>query len=307
MLKMLFSVVMPLGRRIKAQEFKGKDPNYTKRYDVRPMLEHRVFLPSSYQPGVKLPLYLDIHGGGFAVGDPQMDDDFCRLFSDNNGFCVVSLNYRKAPGYPFPVAVHDLAAVTKAVLADPDLPIDRTKVAAGGFSAGGNLVLAISQLDDLRDQIKGLIPVYPATDLSLTFRGEMRKTKDGKPDVLEGMSSLFDWAYIPVGQDRTEPLMSPIYATKEMLPSKIFFIGVEYDCLCQEGNIMAKKLAGVENDPSFTGGEAWEKNGIKWWMVPDLQHGFNLIPAKGEEEIRRKAVTKEMYSKMAEWLKSSVF
>lgn len=49
-----------------AAKFKPALPEYTKRYPVRPMLEHRVFLPPDHvqklQEG-KLPLLISIHGG----------------------------------------------------------------------------------------------------------------------------------------------------------------------------------------------------------------------------------------------------
>lgn len=41
-------------------------PTYSKFYPVRPALECRVFVPKSYKAGdALLPLFIDIHGGGF--------------------------------------------------------------------------------------------------------------------------------------------------------------------------------------------------------------------------------------------------
>ena len=218
---------MPIGRTIKAREMKRIGPAYTKRYDVRPMLENRVFIPKSYQSGMNLPLYIDVHGGGFAVGDPQIDDEFCHTFAEKYGFCVVSINYRKAPMYPFPTAVHDVAEVTKAVLADRELPIDLSKVVGGGFSAGGNLLLALCQVDGLHKTFKGIVLVYAVVDFSFKHRGEYRTTKSGNPDMLRNMGAWFNWGYVNVGEDRANPLLSPIYASRDRLPSQIMFIGAE--------------------------------------------------------------------------------
>lgn len=68
-----FFVTMALGllRFVKRGEVNAVKPTYTKRYDVRPMLENRVFIPKNWKAGSKLPLYIDIHGGGFALCDPQ--------------------------------------------------------------------------------------------------------------------------------------------------------------------------------------------------------------------------------------------
>jgi hypothetical protein len=45
-------------------------PNYKKVYPSRPSLTNRVFIPKSYRTGDVLPLYIDIHGGGFALCCP---------------------------------------------------------------------------------------------------------------------------------------------------------------------------------------------------------------------------------------------
>lgn len=58
-------------RRIKSAETQKVSATYTKRYTVRSALENRVFIPKDWKPGQKLPLYIDIHGGGFAIADPQ--------------------------------------------------------------------------------------------------------------------------------------------------------------------------------------------------------------------------------------------
>lgn len=72
-----FFVVNALGlfRFAKRAEVNAAKPTYTKRYDIRPMLENRVFMPKNLKVGTKLPLYIDIHGGGFALCDPQTGTD----------------------------------------------------------------------------------------------------------------------------------------------------------------------------------------------------------------------------------------
>jgi hypothetical protein len=56
-------------------------PTFTKSYPSHPKLTHRVFLPSAKaenqddeEDDSKRPLYIDIHGGGFAWGQPTADD-----------------------------------------------------------------------------------------------------------------------------------------------------------------------------------------------------------------------------------------
>jgi acetyl esterase/lipase len=52
---------------------KDHNPTFTKVYPVQPSLRHRIFVPKSYKTGdPPLPLYLDIHGGGFALFDVRI-------------------------------------------------------------------------------------------------------------------------------------------------------------------------------------------------------------------------------------------
>jgi len=67
MLKISVATMFKLMRITGAAKLKPTLPEYTKRYPVRPMLEHRVFLPPDHAErearGEKLPLLISIHGG----------------------------------------------------------------------------------------------------------------------------------------------------------------------------------------------------------------------------------------------------
>ena len=217
----------------------------------------------------------------------------------------MSINYRKAPSCPFPYLVQDAAEIARAVLDDFDLPVDHSKVALGGFSAGGNLSLAIAQMEGLRGKIGSLIAIYPVVDFSGMFKGSFKATKDGKRDTLEKIGQLFNWGYISQGQNRVDPHLSPIYAKRENLPPKIFMIGAEYDVLCHEAEVMALRLAGDSPNPEVDSGDSWQREGIKWRRVLDVQHGFTHKPKMGPEEVRRKKQCEELYQEMANWLRET--
>jgi acetyl esterase/lipase len=143
---------------------KSIQPTFTKIYPGQPTLTNRVFLPKSYKSdGPLLPLYLDIHGGGFALGSPVVDDPFCSNFANDNKVIVISLDYPKSPSCPYPAAVQALTKLVKAVLEDETLPFDKEKVAVGGFSAGANLSIAITQNEFLRERIGAVVAYYPPT------------------------------------------------------------------------------------------------------------------------------------------------
>lgn len=103
-------------------------PSFVKAYPVRRGLKHEFFLPKVYDKGKKYPLLIDIHGGGFAAGTPATDRILNQYFCDHVGVIVVSVNYRKAPKYQFPIGCKDVAAVIKSILEDKELNVDLEKV-----------------------------------------------------------------------------------------------------------------------------------------------------------------------------------
>lgn len=251
-------------------------PTFKKSYPCRPKLENRVFFPKSYKSGDVLPLYLSIHGGGFALMSPKVDDRFCSYFSNKNKVLVVSLDYPKSPDNKFPGPSEAIVDLVLAVLGDDSLPFDPKKVAMGGFSAGANLSLSAAQYESLQGKIAGIVSYYPPADFSYPINLSIaeRPKEAPQPDMLAGMADLFHWAYIKPEQDLKDPLLSPTFARKERLPPKIFILGCEYDMLCRNSEIMAEKFANARGQGERKGRDVeWEKNGIKWELILGEEHG----------------------------------
>jgi acetyl esterase/lipase len=250
-------------------------PTFTKVYPCQPALKNRVFVPKSWKSGDSLlPLFIDIHGGGFALMHPSGDDKFCSYFSNTNKVLVVSLDYPKTPQHRFPAPVEALVDLVNAILKDEALPFDKNKVAIGGFSAGGNLSLAVSQHESLQGKIKGVVPYYPPADFTTPTEVNMAsRPKDAGPDILEKNVPVFNWGYVKPGQDLSDPLLSVTYAPREKLPPKIYIIGCEHDLLCRDAEIMATKFANA-GDANITASDVvWEKNGVKWEKILGEIHG----------------------------------
>ncbi|KAH0039180.1 alpha/beta-hydrolase, partial [Aureobasidium melanogenum] len=261
-------------------------------------LVHDIWIPDNYKEGDKLPLYIDIHGGGFAIGDPFHDETW-------------------SPTWAFPTQTEDLIDVVTQILDDDELPIDETRIAMGGFSAGGNLSLSVAQEESLQGKFKALLLWYPSCDFSAKYRGEMRDSPDGLPDVLAKSGELFTYGYLPDGVNLCDPRLSPIYADRSLLPPKIRFVGAEYDVLCNEAHETARMYAEHEKGEKEEGNteedhrqgiQRWQKGNIWWEMVLGAQHGFNYVTKKEPSaERERKRITELAYERACEWLMREVY
>jgi len=287
----------------------SEEPTYIKRYPIRPNLVCEVFIPSSYKAGDRpLPLFIDVHGGGYNVCDASVDRRDNGILSQKHGICVVAIDYRKGPFHEFPKAPEDCAALINAILEDDTLPADKTKVAIGGYSAGGGLVLSASQIDKLYERIKAVVAYYPSCDFSVQGREKLAQSSVApgkKEDLLAASVDMFQWGYVSPGTDRRNPLLSPIYAARNHLPEKIYIMGCEYDMLCPEGKATARKLATHEpgEKQEFNGDDDWQKGGVRWQLLKGLEHGFNAIPGKSAAENKeRKERQLEMQAEVAKWL-----
>ncbi len=80
-----------------------------------------------------------VHGGAFIIGSPAIYRNLTSRLSRAAGCAVFSLRYRFAPEHPFPAALDDVLAGWRWLTS---ARLDASRVAAGGDSAGGNLMLA---------------------------------------------------------------------------------------------------------------------------------------------------------------------
>lgn len=277
-----------------------------KTYSIRPMLKNRIFRPQG-SSSERLPLYLDLHGGGWAVADPETDDEFCSFLAYNFNCIVVSVNYRKAPRHRFPYAVDDVVAISDAVLADESLKIDDSKVVMGGFSSGGNLAFAACQNKLIKDRIHALVGIYPVLDLAESMEDKMKyRPKEAGKDILKSSVHFLAWAYVPYGTNRRDSLLSPIHARREELPEKVYLVGAEYDMLCHEAKRMAEALVDTRQERAFEK-DGWKQGGIRWECARARNHAFTHVKMSGVQETNRLKLVNELYGRVGVWLKEEAW
>jgi len=93
------------------------------------------------------PAVLDIHGGGFIVGDIDMEHAQAVELVRRLPIVVAAVEYRLAPEHPYPAGLDDCYAALAWLHAQAsDLDIDPDRVALYGASAGGGLAAGLALL-----------------------------------------------------------------------------------------------------------------------------------------------------------------
>jgi acetyl esterase len=165
-----------------------------------------------------LPLFVDMHGGGFILGHAEMDDPFMPGVAEKAGVKILSVDYSLAPQHPFPRALDECYGVVKYAREHPEeFGIDPGNIAVGGHSAGGNLSAGICLLDAERRELglKALILDYPPLDLYTDPYLKPRPKKAIPP----WLARVFDAAYCGNREAAKNPLISPCYASGDQVKS----------------------------------------------------------------------------------------
>ena len=206
----------------------------------------RVYWP---REGVPLPVLVYYHGGGWVIGDLDTNDSLCRMLSNRTSAVVVSVDYRLAPEHPFPAAVDDSYAALVWVSRNAEsLGVDRSRIAVGGGSAGGNLTAAVALMarDRGGPELVYQVMIYPATNLFDLTTASHRDFAEGYGLTRKHVEFFRD-SYLPELADRRSPYASPLLAESlEDLPPAIV-ITAGFDVLRDEGIAYAERLeaAGV--------------------------------------------------------------
>ncbi len=86
----------------------------------------------------KLPVIIDIHGGGWMYGYKEINKNFCLKLAEK-GFLVASINYRLAGDVLFDDQIRDIFSALKWLNENlKDYPADMDNIFLAGDSAGGH-------------------------------------------------------------------------------------------------------------------------------------------------------------------------
>ena len=230
----------------------------------------------------KLPLFINIHGGGFILGNPEMDDPYMMNVALNANVKILSIDYSLAPEAMFPKGLNECYAVIKYAQNNAaKFGIDPQNIAVGGHSAGGNFSAAVclknSETGELN--IKCVILDYPPLDI---YTDPYLKPK-GKGIVAAVFlnpkrARIFNECYCNVKEERKNPLISPVYASQEQLQSfpPALILTAGKDSLCAEAELFRDKLKEAGVNVTHKRFEA-SPHGFTLSDRPDAHEGWQMM------------------------------
>ena len=241
-------------------------------------LRLRLYSSGSPQEGLR-PCLLWIHGGGYIVGCPEMDEQLLCRKAEELGCLVVAVDYRLAPEHPYPAALDDCDAALGWILENASaLNVDTSTLVVGGASAGGGLAAALALR--ARERRPGAITfqclIYPMLDHRT---GTSAEEKGRDYWLWSADHNCFAWAaYLDsAGSSRSvSHLASPALAQRLAgLPPAYLCIG-DQDLFYEEDLEYARRLreSGIE---------------VELEVVPGAPHGFDKFPAPlSEQSLQRR-------------------
>lgn len=216
----------------------------------------RIYEPKGRQSGS----ILFIHGGGFLVGDLDMEHPRCLEMCRGTGRRIVSVNYRLAPEHPFPAAFEDCSDALSWVMLEAEQ--DAEHVAVMGISAGGALSAGMNLMR--RDSALPLpciqLLIYPVLDDRLSTPS-MREYRD--TPAWDAVSAKHSWRHY-LGTNSASCYAAPARAQRlEGLP-RTYIMAADLDPLRDEALDFGHRLiqSGVPTD-------------VQHW--PGTFHGFDVL------------------------------
>lgn len=127
----------------------------------------RIYYPKGISSSLQ-PIMFYFHGGAYCCGKLDTWDSLLEKISKQSGIVIVSVDYKLAPKYPYPLPIKDCYAATFYVLEhmkDYNLNIDTTRIIFAGDSAGANIssILSTQFIQHGKYTPKAQVLVYPPT------------------------------------------------------------------------------------------------------------------------------------------------
>ncbi len=208
------------------------------------------------------PALVYFHGGGWVMGTIDAYDGLCQDLAGTAGCKVISVDYRMAPEFPYPIPFEDAYYATEWIFNNAStLGIDQSRIAVGGDSAGGNLATAVAikarQSENFKLMYQMLI--YPVTNFQFDTESYQ---KYGSNFFLTKRAMEWFWdQYLPDESAGREVYASPLRCKDLSGLPPALVVTAGYDPLYSEAVQYAEQMS---------------QSGIKVEHVnyEDMIHGF---------------------------------
>lgn len=220
-----------------------------------------------------LPVIIYIHGGGWVTDGVDNYERICNRIAQDTERIVISIDYRLAPEYKFPIGLEDCYAVTKAVCLDYlAYALNTSDITIMGDSAGGNLSTVVCQMARDRGEFacKRQILIYPVTyyDYSGQTPYESVRTKGEAYGLTAERMRDYISLYESCKEDRMNPYFTPLLSTDLTNMPRALIITAENDPLRDEGEDYGKQLKKANNE-------------VQIYRIDDAVHGYFGVGING--------------------------
>lgn len=194
-----------------------------------------------------IPLFINIHGGGFIKGRRDQDIVFCKNICSRAGCVVLDIDYVPAPVMRYPGQVYACYDVLQYCFEHSRaLGIDDTLIAVGGHSAGGTLTAAIV-LKAIAEG--GHLPVLQILDYAgFEFVTSVYEKRNGttNPRIPAERAEFYNKMYVEPEQ-RSEIFCSPGLAPDKYLAKMppTVMVYCDNDTFCDESAAFNARLLAV--------------------------------------------------------------
>lgn len=230
----------------------------------------RVYLPREKETD-GLPVMLFFHGGGWVTESIDNYERICARMAVATNHIVVSVGYRLAPEYKFPVGLEDCYAVAKELYTGKIAGIDPEQITVIGDSAGGNLAAALSLLARDRGEFlpKRQVLIYPALYGDYSDASPYPSVRENGSDYLLTAGKMRDYIelYASSEKDKKNPYFAPLLAEDYKNQPKTLILTAEFDPLRDEGEDYGRKLSEAGNE-------------VEIHRISDALHGYFALGIK---------------------------
>nr|QFQ50478.1 lipase/esterase [Aspergillus pachycristatus] len=163
------------------------------------------------------PLALYFHAGGWVMGSIDEEDGFVRNLCKLAGTRILSVGYRLAPEFRFPIPLDDCLTVARSALET----YPAQSICFVGASAGGNMAFSTALAlvsNGLGDRVQGVVALAPVTvhpdavSADKRDRGEYTSYEENDRLTINtgsAMQSFFDCYGAPPDDPRLSCLLHP--------------------------------------------------------------------------------------------------